>query len=215
MNQLNPHNLINKRLILIASFICINNPVFADGSLSSAIDCSSISINYVESPEMTQSERLEAMNRAFFESLNQFELCNLSTQSNLQSQALSESQPNLDNESTEESESIAENNEAALESVQSSSMTGTEPESVTPDLDAAFDSVETESLEEQDAGEENAIAVYGGGTNGKIPEDIPNAKNDDAVAAQIRLAAEIETDPDKKEKLWNEYRKYKGLPVKQ
>jgi hypothetical protein len=33
------------------------------------------------------------------------------------------------------------------------------------------------------------------------------------IAAQIRLAAEIEKDPIKKEKLWNEYRKYKGLPA--
>ncbi|MEX0615839.1 MAG: hypothetical protein WD177_08020, partial [Methylophaga sp.] len=49
--------------------------------------------------------------------------------------------------------------------------------------------------------------------NGAIPEDIPAANNDDAIAAQIRLAAESETDPEIREKLWNEYRKYKGLKV--
>lgn len=49
--------------------------------------------------------------------------------------------------------------------------------------------------------------------NGAIPEDIPQANNDDAVAAQIRIAAENETDPDIREKLWNEYRKYKGMQV--
>ena len=48
----------------------------------------------------------------------------------------------------------------------------------------------------------------------KSPEDIPPTDNDDAVATQIRLAAEIEKDPVKKDKLWNEYRKYKGLPTK-
>ena len=50
--------------------------------------------------------------------------------------------------------------------------------------------------------------------NGKLPEDIPSADNDSALAAQIRHAAENETDPVKKAQLWNEYRKYKGLPQK-
>ena len=51
-------------------------------------------------------------------------------------------------------------------------------------------------------------------TNGKIPEDIPPSPNDSLLAAQIRRAAIAETDPVKKEKLWNEYRKYQGLPLK-
>jgi hypothetical protein len=49
---------------------------------------------------------------------------------------------------------------------------------------------------------------------GKLPEDIPPAKNDDALAAQIRYAAENEQDPVKSAQLWNEYRKYKGLAIK-
>ncbi len=51
-------------------------------------------------------------------------------------------------------------------------------------------------------------------SNGKLPEDIPSAANDDALAAQIRYAAENETDPLKQKQLWNEYRKYKGLSPK-
>jgi hypothetical protein len=47
--------------------------------------------------------------------------------------------------------------------------------------------------------------------NGKLPDDIPSVDNDSALAAQIRRAAENETDPTKREQLWNEYRKYKGL----
>ena len=47
---------------------------------------------------------------------------------------------------------------------------------------------------------------------GKIPDDIPAPDNDNALQTQIRRAAMQETDPDLKEKLWNEYRKYKGLP---
>ena len=49
-------------------------------------------------------------------------------------------------------------------------------------------------------------------TNGKIPDDIPGAGNDSVFEAQIRAAAMAETDPDTQNNLWNEYRKYKGLP---
>ena len=49
-------------------------------------------------------------------------------------------------------------------------------------------------------------------TNGKTPDDIPDADNDSVFEAQIRSAAMAETDPDTKKNLWNEYRRYKGLP---
>jgi hypothetical protein len=49
-------------------------------------------------------------------------------------------------------------------------------------------------------------------TNGKIPDDIPAGDNDSAFEAQIRAAAMAETDPDIQKNLWNEYRRYKGLP---
>ena len=49
-------------------------------------------------------------------------------------------------------------------------------------------------------------------TNGKTPDDIPDADNDSVFEAQIRAAAMAETDPDTKKNLWNEYRRYKGLP---
>ena len=48
--------------------------------------------------------------------------------------------------------------------------------------------------------------------NGKLPEDIPSADNDSVLEAQIRQAAINEKDPVVQKKLWNEYRKYKGLP---
>jgi hypothetical protein len=35
------------------------------------------------------------------------------------------------------------------------------------------------------------------------------AADDDVVARQLREAAENETDPELKKKLWEEYRKYK------
>jgi hypothetical protein len=48
-----------------------------------------------------------------------------------------------------------------------------------------------------------------------VPADIPRGDADDVVARQLREAAMKEPDPVLREKLWNEYRKYKGLPVKE
>ena len=48
--------------------------------------------------------------------------------------------------------------------------------------------------------------------NGKLPEDIPPADNDGIIAKQIREAALAEPDPQKRAKLWNTYRLYKGIP---
>lgn len=42
------------------------------------------------------------------------------------------------------------------------------------------------------------------------PGDIPSGDDDDVVARQIREAAMYEEDPELREKLWDEYRKYKG-----
>ena len=51
--------------------------------------------------------------------------------------------------------------------------------------------------------------------NDIIPEDIPQDDNDSVLEEQIKLAAMNEKDPEKKKRLWNEYRKYKGLPKKE
>jgi len=45
-----------------------------------------------------------------------------------------------------------------------------------------------------------------------VPEDIPvAAQDDDIIARQLREAAMQEPDPVLREKLWAEYRRYKGL----
>ena len=49
------------------------------------------------------------------------------------------------------------------------------------------------------------------GTKHPPPPDIPNGNDDDVVARQLREAAMREPDPAIREKLWAEYRKYKGI----
>ena len=47
------------------------------------------------------------------------------------------------------------------------------------------------------------------------PADIPSGNDDDVVARQLREAAMSEPDPALRERLWNEYRTYTGLPIPQ
>lgn len=44
-----------------------------------------------------------------------------------------------------------------------------------------------------------------------VPDDIPSGRDDDVVARQIREAAMNEADPELRERLWDEYRRYTGL----
>ena len=48
------------------------------------------------------------------------------------------------------------------------------------------------------------------GAGRQLPEDLPDAKDDDIIARQLREAAMSEPDPVLREKLWDEYRRYKG-----
>jgi len=48
------------------------------------------------------------------------------------------------------------------------------------------------------------------GPTDRVPEDIPDAQDDDIIARQLREAAMNEPDPELREKLWEEYRRYKG-----
>jgi hypothetical protein len=47
------------------------------------------------------------------------------------------------------------------------------------------------------------------GTSGAASTEIPDGSDDDVVARRLRKAAENETDPELKEKLWKEYIEYK------
>ena len=46
-------------------------------------------------------------------------------------------------------------------------------------------------------------------SNGRAPPDVGDGSDDDIVARQLREAAEKEPDPELREKLWDEYRRYK------
>jgi hypothetical protein len=99
--------------------------------------------------------------------------------------------------------------------VTASTTPGTTRPSVNPDAKwTRPDDLESDTTQEEspatDEPVREAARTQGGG---KVPEDIPPADNDSALEAQIRQAAIEETDPELKKRLWDEYRRYKGLPV--
>ncbi|HRX90599.1 MAG TPA: hypothetical protein P5528_14255, partial [Steroidobacteraceae bacterium] len=54
-----------------------------------------------------------------------------------------------------------------------------------------------------------AAGAGGAGGGGAAPVNVPDGSDDDIVARRLRRAAERETDPELKEKLWKEYTEYK------
>lgn len=156
--------------------------------------CGEAEIRYRDDPSLSRTERLVLMEKAFYDSVNRFEACELVNQP---AAAITDNAGGGGGNAA--GEGLSEN--AATASQQ---MRGTEAELEMPPPMAEQNSQNTET------GDLDTSASAG---NGAIPEDIPAANNDDAIAAQIRLAAESETDPQIREKLWNEYRKYKGLDV--
>ena len=71
-----------------------------------------------------------------------------------------------------------------------------------------------EDIGETILGTERPPSHDSGSGSGDVPDDIPEPDNDSVLEAQIRRAAMEETDPRIRAELWNEYRKYKGLPTK-
>ena len=114
----------------------------------------------------------------------------------------------------EESLNNRNNNNKKVDSVASSELSGTEITEENLETTSTFENTTSEDIVEYendqrfDQGETNT-------NNGMIPEDIPQDDNDSVLEEQIRLAAMNEKDPEKKKRLWNEYRKYKGLPQKE
>ena len=89
------------------------------------------------------------------------------------------------------------------------------PNIAAEDIRGPEDSVvseEREGLSDPGAGPSSKESKAAGGSNildSKTPGNIPDSQGDDIVAKQLREAAMAEKNPDIKEKLWEEYRRYK------
>jgi hypothetical protein len=193
---------MKKLTLALFVFFIFQSVAYAQESLEASVDCTNVQIDYADDSTLTRGERIHHMDKSLSRSLNKFELC-LSEKKKVESNGAN-GNPGAAGDSTGSSEGGATSG-----SVASSTMSGTE-------LPAAEDNVKHEEPEVSPAGQttNNENGKYEGSistANGKLPDDIPSADNDSALAAQIRRAAENETNPTKREQLWNEYRKYKGL----
>jgi hypothetical protein len=222
-----------KRIVYIAicsfTWHCCNyiQPMaYAEYSLGEAIDCTDVTVDYLENSTLTKEERIQLMDKAFFQSLNKFELCQEAKKMAGAAGGGNVGGGNVGGGTSNGGAAGGSGGDAgdvagkdggmsASDSVASSTMSGTQ----VPPKDSAAEGGEAEesgALQSSQDVAENGSKTGGDKqrSNGKLPDDIPPAKNDDALAAQIRYAAENETDPVKSKQLWNEYRKYKGLATK-
>jgi hypothetical protein len=214
--------------IVICSFIWLfhmnfQQLAYAVDSLGEGIDCTDVSVDYLGNSTLTKEERIRLMDKAFFQSLNKFELCQeakkMAAAAGGGSAGGSSGGGGAGNGAGGEAgggdagDTGGEKGGMSTgESVASSTMSGTEPPQNYPSAEGDESGSLQSSQDVAEAGSKTGGNMQS--SNGKLPDDIPPAKNDDALAAQIRFAAENETDPVKSKQLWNEYRKYKGLPTK-
>ena len=191
----------------------------AQESIGSSRDCTDVSVHYSDNAELTREERLKLMDKALFKSLNKFELCQSTRNGHGSSGTTGTS--GADGEAGNSGEGTAGDRAGETgafngKSVATSGISGTEaPEkSMESEFLSENDMATTPSSMDESSLTANKKYQASSSGSGKLPDDIPEAANDDALAAQIRYAAENEPDPVKKARLWNEYRKYKGLPQK-
>lgn len=193
--------------------LLLSASVVADG-LSQTQDCTEIDLQFEIDPDLTREENLELMSQQFYESVNKVQHCEQNASANERSDESAEDGGGFEGMAATASTGIS-GTESAVSDETANMASGANVSSASGALagSAITSNGEVVTSETMDEG------IVGTGTtvtssNGKIPDDIPPADNDSVLAAQIRAAAEIETDPEVREKLWNEYRKYKGISPK-
>ena len=195
-----------------------------------AITQPELQVNPQDDPSLTRGEKVERMDQALSRSLNKFD-----DRRNAEAQGGGPSSATAGNARGGAAGNVMGSGDGAFPeaelggSIASSEISGTEVTSQVPggpavgstqitdvtELDPALGTLPPSGgMETSDrtAARISRKPVPGSGT---LPEDIPAADNDSVLEAQIRAAAMQEQDPHMRERLWNEYRRYKGLPIKE
>ncbi|MDQ6992496.1 MAG: hypothetical protein Q9M31_03405 [Mariprofundus sp.] len=170
-------------------------------TIGASDDCSDVSVHFAASASMTKQERIKRMDEALRSSLNKYERC--------ARQQERSSTVNDGVKANGQGDGQMDVGDGLVNSEASTTMAGTDNTAVEKTLDTQVTQKRTAPVKggaRQTKGEKILA-------NGKVPGDIPKVNNDSVLEEQIRMAAINETDPVIKEKLWNEYRRYKGLPA--
>ncbi|MDA1023312.1 MAG: hypothetical protein O2817_08235 [Proteobacteria bacterium] len=198
------------------------NRASTESSISTELDCTKVEIKIDEPDQpLTAAERTALMDKAFYESLSRFDRCQaarLSSSKASSGQTAAGGSPDgsggggnsqsVASQSVQGSKAEEKSEPESDQSIASQSLTGTLPKQ---DAEPAVETQSGLKSDEKLSSLENIDASGLG--SGKLPEDIPPVNNDSILEKQIRTAAMTEKDPTIKAKLWNEYRKYKGLPL--
>ena len=191
--------------IIVGIYSLMLLPVISySAELSKTRDCTVIEVEPEVDPNLTTQENIQRLTEQFFESVNTVQHCEPPSDSAAGGGAGGAT-----------ASSDLSGSEALISEVPqavSESTSDAELSSIQEDIDKALGNSSGSTSDEVGA---SASAEMKEGNNGALPDDIPPADNDSVFEAQIRAAAENETDPEVKKKLWNEYRKYKGLPIKE
>ena len=191
--------------IIVGIYSLMLLPVISySAELSKTRDCTVIEVEPEVDPNLTTQENIQRLTDQFFESVNTVQHCEPPSDSAAGGGAGGAT-----------ASSDLSGSEAVISEVPqavSESTSDAELSSIQEDIDKALGNSSGSTSDEVGA---SASAEMKEGNNGALPDDIPPADNDSVFEAQIRAAAENETDPEVKKKLWNEYRKYKGLPIKE
>ena len=189
-----------------------------------------------EGQPLTRAERIARMDQAFYDSLARFDECQSAATGTGAADAgaagRNGSAAGADGTEGGDGDSAGTGDGASVESVAAEGIQGAEspapPETTTDGTSADDTSIEsvaaggirgTETPEdgERTAADPERPPAAGSGQapdDVPVPDDVPAPDNDSVLEAQIRRAAMEETDPRIRAELWNEYRKYKGLPPK-
>ncbi|MDX8392164.1 MAG: hypothetical protein R8K53_06325 [Mariprofundaceae bacterium] len=181
-----------------------------NSSIGASNDCSDISVDYVSDPNLTRQENIERMDQALFQSLSKYEGCqNASTAAGGGGGSASGGAAGGGASGGGSGSATAS---AEMSGTDAPSEQADAQQAATGDASDATDATDAQNMpinEDAKSGVQNTQTKG----HGKVPDDIPPVDNDSILEAQIRQAAINETDPVIKAKLWNEYRKYKGLPI--
>jgi hypothetical protein len=232
--------LLSNVIVIIVALFAMPISIFAQSTktspasrkIDSIFDCSDVSIQFENDPTLTRAENLARMDAALLESLSKFDSCQQAKKFNqtVTNQPIGvEAEAGAASGAAGEGEDQGKDGISGTESANVPISTGTMDSVATSDMSGEERQQETESAtapqnQDSSGGASNSRQEVSGGdteqsassgsSTGKLPEDIPPADNDSVLEAQIRQAAINEKDPVIKAKLWNEYRKYKGLPPK-
>ena len=165
-------------------------------------DCGDSSIHYEAGDGRTQEEALRAMDRALFDALNRYDDC---MEEDAQSSGGGQNASGGGAGAGTGGSGSGSGSSGSVNSAAATEIEGTETPKETIAPIASSEEAEGQEGEVKQAMPKTL-------PNGKVPDDIPSTNNDDILQKKVREAAENEPDPEKRERLWEEYRKLKGLP---